>query len=243
MRPDPNHPPFPLLPNQVHLCLAALDRPRERLEELAASLSPDERERAARYQFPHVRDHFMAARGTLRELLGGYLAIPPADVIFHYGPRGKPSLDPSQAGSGLQFNLAHSAGLGLIALTHQRSVGVDLEQIHPIPEMEILAGRFLSPGETAALLSVSEEQRLPAFFRGWTCKEAFIKAVGEGFSRPLNSFEVVFHPGEAPRLVWVAEAPADPQAWSLYDLPTDPGYQAALCVEGSGHELRYFQFS
>ena len=192
------------------------------LSWLEGLLSPDEKERAARFRFEHLRHSFVIARGVLRVLLGGYLGISPASVQFVYNLKGKPTLP---APAFLEFNASHAGGLAVFAFTTACEVGVDVEQIRPLTDMQDIANRFFCPGEAAELLSLNESQREHAFFLCWTRKEAYIKAIGEGLSAPLDSFRVNIEPGAPARFV---ELPLDAGAWTLHDLQLASDYAAAL---------------
>jgi 4'-phosphopantetheinyl transferase len=232
-------PPVPLrLPRgEVHLWRASLDLPAESVEELARTLSPDEQERAARFRIPQVRARFTAARAILRDILGRYLDCDPSAVRFGYRAHGKPFLLPG-LDRDVRFNLSHSHGLALYSVCLGGEIGIDLEQIRADRELDRLAQRFFSPKEAAALQRLPPEQRTDAFYRCWTCKEAYLKARGEGLAIPLASFEVALAPGEAAALLSVAGDSREPERWSLVSIPAGPEYAAALAVEGRPADLR-----
>ena len=139
--------PSPPEAGEVHLWLAALDQPPEAREWLGGLLSAEERERAGRYRVARVRDQFVAGRGLLRLLLAGCLGADPREIPIVYEPNGKPVLGP---GESLQFNLSHSEGRALIAIGRGGRVGVDLERVRPLANIDVLVERFFSPRERAA---------------------------------------------------------------------------------------------
>src|SRR5581483_8134203 len=102
--------------SDVHIFFITLDLFPRRMKQLAATLSEDEQIRASRFHFERDRNRFIAARGQLREILGRFLEIPPSQIVFSYGERGKPHLADAINGKFLHFNLSHSEGLGLIAV-------------------------------------------------------------------------------------------------------------------------------
>ena len=216
-----------LSPDEVHVWSADLDRLPE--AELGEALSADERERARRFRFDRDRRRFTTARGLLRRLLGRYLGRDPAGLRFAYGPRGKPSLG---EGHGLRFNVSHSGGLALLAFAWDRELGVDVEEEREVREAADIARRYFSPREEEELRRLREDQRQAAFFRCWTRKEAFIKATGDGLSRPLDAFDVTLRPGEPARLLRVAGEPEAESRFWLEDLRPAPGFAGALAVEG-----------
>jgi 4'-phosphopantetheinyl transferase len=228
-------------PAEVHVWLAPLAVAASDLSALAASLSADERERAGRYRFERDRRFFAAGRGILRRLLGAYLGLPPAAIAFTTGPHGKPRLISGGPGDSLRFNLSHSGGLALIALARGREVGVDLERVRPIGDLPTLAGSCCSRTEARRLLALAEADRLPAFFRTWTRKEAYLKARGDGLSLPPEHVEVADCLGEAARLLHVVGAPGEEERWSLWGLTPAPDAVGAVAVEGRGCRLFCFR--
>ena len=163
-------------------------------------------------------------------------------IDFVYGPQGKPDVAASQNSSRLRFNLSHSGELALVAVSRNVELGVDVEQIKPDFAGLEIARRFFSPQECAKLECVLPNARADAFFDCWTRKEAYIKARGGGLSIPLDSFEVAFAPGEEPALLQVRNSHDAPSHWRFHALHPDPGYKAALAVEGDDHELRLWEW-
>ena len=213
----------------MHVWASALDAAGDRQLRLAATLTPGERERAARFRTAELRRRWTAGRGLLREILGHYLAIEPRDVRFGHNAHGKPMLA-GQAQHRIAFNLARGGGLGLFAFTSAHPVGVDVEQLREFPEMRAMAGNTFSPGERAALEAVSPEDYLPAFYRCWTRKEAYLKARGTGLLTPLDSFDVEVAPDRPAALLRVSGDAAVPGKWTLLHLEPASGYVGALAV-------------
>jgi len=232
------------LPNsEVHVWRAALDQPASHVRNLAQILSSDERNRAQRFHFERHKRRFTVGRGVLRTILGWYLDIEPRQLEFSYGPQGKPYLAKQFGEPALQFNLSHSHELALFAFTLGREIGVDLEFIRPMPDLEEVATRFFSTNENAVLNRIPVRQKVEAFFTCWTRKEAYIKARGEGLSMPLNEFDVSLSPGEPAALLNVRINPQEVNRWSLQALDPAPGYIGALIVEGQAWDLSCWQWS
>ena len=223
-----------LLPDEIHVWRIDLDQPEPHLQNFAATLSSDETVRAERFYFPKHRQHFIAGRGILRTILGRFLGIKPSQVEFNYQQRGKPVLVDKFADSGLAFNLSHSQGLGLCAVNCTRQIGVDLEYIRPMSDLEALAKRFFLPREYEMLRSLSPNQQQEIFFRYWTCKEAYLKATGDGLSQ-LEQIEVSLTPTEPAKLQITEE-------WSLFELVPANNYVAAVAVENFGWHLKCWQY-
>jgi len=158
--------------------------------------------------------------------------VEPQMVDFRYGPRGKPELAARFDRAGLRFNASHSEGLGLYAVTTWRRIGVDIERVRPMPDLESIAERWFSPHEQQELRRLAPGERNEGFFNCWTRKEAYIKAIGEGLSHPLQRFTVSLAPGGPVRLERVDGRPAEAGRWTLAALTPEPGYVAAVAVEG-----------
>ncbi|MEG3881717.1 4'-phosphopantetheinyl transferase superfamily protein [Microcoleus sp. herbarium7] len=220
----------------IHIWRVNLDRPAAEIENLALTLSDSELHRAERFHFARDKNSFIVARGALRAILSRYLNVAPKLVQFSYGPCGKPEIA-AHFDSTLCFNLSHSQGLALYAVTRGRKIGADIEQIRPVPNMESIAERFFSQQENAAFKAVSAEQKLAAFFNCWTRKEAYIKAIGDGLSFPLDRFSVSLTPGEPAQLLNVAGEGTAPNLWYLKALVPAPNYIAAIAVEALGELL------
>lgn len=223
--------------DEIHVWPAWLDQPPAVVRRLAQSLSGDERLRAERFRFEQDRRRFSVGRGLLREILARYLGVAPSRVEFRIGPYGKPALAGLSSADDFRFNVSHSHGLALYAFGRNREVGVDLEYVRPVPDADEIAERCFAPGERAVLCALPPRERHRAFLRCWTRKEAYIKAVGDGLTRPLDGFEVSLAPGEPARLVSVAAAPGEASRWWLEDLAPAPQYVAALATEGHGWRL------
>lgn len=230
--------------NEIHLWYAWLDQPTEKVEQLSTLLSQDEAARAARFHFERDRRRYIVGRGLLRTILGQYLKVAPAHLQFRYGPHGKPALESGALSSpgrgvskdaGLHFNLAHSNEIALYGLARDHELGVDVEYIRPIPDLEQIVERFFAVQERDTLRTLPPEARPAAFYNGWTRKEAYLKALGDGLARPLDGFTVSLAPGEPARLLEVAGHPPEAARWFMHAPALMTGYIGAVvapAVEG-----------
>ncbi len=200
------------------------------------ALSPNERQRAAKFHFDKDRNRYIVSHASLRGILAGYLQRAPEELSFSVNEYGKPFL----ADHELEFNLSHSGDYALIAVTRGRNIGIDVEQILAEVEIEELARRNFSPREVTELTALPPEQRLNGFFNCWTRKEAYIKAQGLGLSLPLDSFDVSL--GE-PALLRATRPNADEAAqWTMLPLDVDSGYAGALAVRGIELDFRFWDW-
>jgi 4'-phosphopantetheinyl transferase len=224
--------------DEVHIWRVALNE--SLVAELRPTLAPDECARADRFHFERDRNRFVVARGSLRRILGAYLKQDPAQLSFSYSKYGKPALEGAIPDL-LSFNLSHAHEVALIAVTRDRRVGVDIEFIRPDFATTQIAERFFSPLEVAVLRALPKDAQSEAFFNCWTRKEAYIKAIGDGMSMPLDQFHVSLAPGSPAALLGNLRDANEVSRWSLQELPTGPGYLAAVAVEGKGWKLRCWE--
>jgi len=209
--------------------------------ELCRHLSEDELTRAARFKFERHRYKHVAARATLRRLLGHYANVAPQEIRFDYGMQGKPRIEHPSSAQRISFNVSHSGDLALFAFTLGPRLGVDIEAVRNMPNALGIARRFFTSDE--AILLGAADNVSDCFFRFWTRKEAVIKAVGTGLATPLSDFDVSggIPTAEPWRMVRVASLPDD--IWAVHDMPAAAGYRAAVCVEQKPLEVEYFRES
>ncbi|MDD1431283.1 4'-phosphopantetheinyl transferase superfamily protein, partial [Dolichospermum sp. ST_sed6] len=224
-----------LLLDDVHIWRINLHHSESQLQSFRETLSSDEIARAERFYFPEHRQRFIAGRGSLRAILGQYLDIDPKEVEFEYQPRGKPLLAAKFADKGLLFNLSHSQHLALCGVSYQQQIGVDLEYIRTMSDLESLAKRFFSPREYEYLRLVSSNEQKQIFFRYWTCKEAYLKATGDGLVQ-LEEIEICLTPNQPTQLLVSGD-------WSLKELTPAENFAAAVVVAGSHINLHCWEYT
>lgn len=221
--------------DNISIWTATLDRSERERAEWESTLSPDELARANRFHSAKDRDHYVIARGLLRSLLGAYLRQDPRELVFTYGPYGKPELSGAGAASGASFNLAHSGGLAAYAISSRRKLGIDLERVQAESAGEDIARRYFSAREVSDLETLSPGEKVTAFFRCWTRKEAYLKALGTGLQTPLDSFSVSLLPGQ-PAAFLNGVAPD----WCLEAFQPADGYAGAVVYSGPPTKIHYF---
>jgi 4'-phosphopantetheinyl transferase len=226
-----------LLDDEVHLWWARLDAPAARIRQLADMLAPDEVERASRFHGERDRGRWIVGRGILRERLADYVGCMPGEVRLVYGPHGKPALAPDAGCPSLRFSVSHSESLVVYAITRNCALGVDVEVVRPIADLEGIAEYFFSPRERAALRALGPHERIAGFFNCWTRKEAYVKAIGFGLAQPLDAFDVELRPGAQAGLLAIDGDPHPAAEWSLHHLDAPRGVTAALAIVGNAQRF------
>jgi 4'-phosphopantetheinyl transferase len=224
--------------SEIHVWRARLDLALESLSRMRGMLAADEQARADRFHFDRDRNHFVACRGILRELLGSYLSCSPASLKFSYGAFGKPALRPEDFSQPIRFNVAHSNGLALLAFAASCELGVDLESIRRDFAGDEIAQRYFSKEELEELRALPEAMRTQGFFECWTRKEAYIKARGLGLQIPLQSFSVSLTPGQPETL-----QSEDASRWTLRSIDVSPGFAGAVVLEGRNWRPHFWDWT
>ena len=182
---------------------------------------------AAAARFHHLADatRHLVGRALARALLARVLGVDRLVAEFALNAWGKPSLP----GSGVEFNVTHSGDAVWVAVCRSAPVGIDVEAAAAATDPDALSAT-LHRAERAELRASRPADLRAAFLRCWTRKEAVIKALGEGLSRPLASFRVRANSGSTG---WLVEPPPSPFArWTVCDLPAPAGYHGSVAVMG-----------
>lgn len=227
-------PSLALSSTEIHVWCASLVQSDSDVDKIMSILSEDEYQRAKQFHFVKHQRRFSWARGVLRLLLGQYLGREPRELQFQYGRYGKPALPEGAGGESLSFNVSHSGDLALYAITSvdvSSLVGIDVEYLRPVTNLEQLVQRFFSPQEQVEFAQIPASQKEAAFFRGWTCKEAFIKAIGEGLTFSLREFDVCLSPEKPAQLLRIRGDQNLAQSWKLRTFTTLDQYNAALAID------------
>jgi 4'-phosphopantetheinyl transferase len=246
-----------LNPESVHVWQIDLDVAATEAEMALwrTMLSPEERLREDSFRGAGLRRDYLIAHAALRVILGRCLGIPPASVAFEttapasksstattvYGPMPKPALAPASSSSkiDLRFNLSHTSGKALVGVTLGRELGIDIERHRPMDDLDGMAETVMSPQELQQWKNLNPNDRKPAFYRLWTRKEAYLKAIGLGLFRDLQDVTVSILPaiftgptGEHIQADWLVDDRSGEGKWSVTDILPPEGYAAAVCCEG-----------
>lgn len=215
---------------EVHLWFLFPDLPQLHepalLEAYRRLLTGDERQRQQRYLQAVHRHQALVARALVRTTLSRYEDVPPDRWRFALGPHGRPEID-EPAASGLRFNLSHTAGLMVCAVTRGHDVGVDVEDTRRRVSSQQIARRFFAPTEVRQL-----EAGAAAFCDFWTLKEAYLKARGAGLSLPLRRFSFGLA-GPDIAVSFEPELEDAPRVWRFALLRPTPWHTGALAVRGT----------
>jgi 4'-phosphopantetheinyl transferase len=213
------------------------------LSRLAALLAPDEIDRSRHFLMQRDRDRSVTSRGLLRLILATYLRTEPALIQFRYLAQGKPVLAPEQHPGPLHFSVSHSRDLIVYAISFLAPLGVDVEKVRPLPESARVSADYFSARENQILAALDPTEQTEAFFRLWTRKEAYLKAIGIGLGQALREIEVSMLSDEPARILSIAGDEREAARWHLAAFQPAAGYVAALATIGPIGELSVRQYS
>lgn len=206
------------------------------------SLSEDEMQRAERFCFDSDRKKFVRTRTTLRNLLSHYTGVAAKEISFSYNEHGKPYLTDQGKSNSLFFNVTHSQDIALFAFTRHCAIGIDIEYMRNDVKCLELAQRFFSKQEYQALTQLSGNALIEGFYRCWTRKEAFVKAMGTGLSCSLDSFTVNFEEDDNPKLLWADKA-CFRGTCTMFPILQDEEYCASLACLGVPEQIAFYHCS
>lgn len=244
LEPSWNAPPARtvLSDKEMHIWRAFLDIPDRSVQEFKQSLSTDERARAERFRFDRDRNRFIAAHGILRRILACYMNVDPCEITFCREENGKPRLKTAAGETGIQFNLSHSEGLAIYVFTCDRRVGVDVECIRVVDEMEQIVEQFFSARERALFRVLPAGVKQEMFFNLWTRREAFLKAIGNGLSYPPDTFDALRGGEDSDHSSAMAGGAQAGPGWSVLDVRPASRFVGAVVVDGAMWETRCWQW-
>jgi len=227
-----------LEPNAVHLWGVELDGSPGCLEQCTQWLDEEERHRAARLIRDEDRQRFVFAHGGLRVVLSRYLEVSSGMIEIRRSEGGKPFLGRElQRRFSIMFNMSHSQGRMLIAVSKGQEVGVDLERIRSDVEVAKLSERYFAPSEHVLMMRLNQDERAPRFFRYWVSKEAVLKAQGVGL-QGLSECEVLLGADGLGAEILVPFGSRIQNNWTVRRLWCGEGWEAAVAAQGKDWAVR-----
>lgn len=218
--------------DEVHVWRARLQLSGAVLHRLYCTLSPDEKSRALKFRFPGDRCRFIARRGILRRLLSRYTSMDPVGVELQRSEQGKLRIAERQ-GSQVRFNLSHSKGFAIFAITRGREVGIDIEQVDGTSGWRDVAKVFFTPREQEVISRLPADRQTETFFEIWTRKEAILKALGLGLQFDPAHIDVAGNDALGKEITLLHED----RPWKLFSLSAD-GFAATLAAPSNGWRVQ-----
>ena len=231
-------PAFVLQACDVHFWDIDLDGEGQDCQPLKMQLSKDEIFHSEQFHHEIDSKRFINRRWVLRQLLGKYTGIPPEKLEYEKNASGKLSL-PFQR---IRFNLSSRGNKVVLAFTLDKEIGVDVEQIVALPEINSMAKRWLSETEYSRWIALPSGKQVEAFYHAWTQKEAFVKAQGDGMSIPFRDFSVAVDP-DLPGGIISAKRNIDVTSWKMITRKMIPDWRVSVCLRSGSDNVHLQVFS
>lgn len=219
--------------SELHIWQYAINEQDYQSEKENPILSLEETEKYKK--FIHEKDiiKYVCNHRFLRQVLASYLNIDPKEIKFSYTKLGKPFIK----NSNLFFSLSHRNKYGLLAISKDAEVGVDIEYMKDLQDVVTFSNYSFSE-EEKAMIFANEKINTETLFTFWTFKEAYIKATGTGLSVDISKINLAdFYHNETINFSYNNNA-----AWTLKRLDAEDGYKAAFAIKGKVGDILKFEF-
>ena len=232
--PPPAQKPILIEEGEIHVWKMDLATQDENIEKYARVISNDETKIAERYKFQKDRLSYIARHGLLRLILSRYLPTEAGSLDFSYGPHGKPYISKEQNILGIQFSLSSSSSIGLLGITRNNPIGIDIEHRNTDIDFQGISELYFSESEISHIRENDDLNKSNEFYRIWTMKEAYLKAVGSGMSMGTDTFSVPLTPKDSSPHI-------DEFRINELSTPSDD-YAAAVSVMGNIYKTQYWEW-
>lgn len=222
----------PLIKGDIHLWTISIDTSENQIEGLRSVLSPGEKKKASYYKFEPIQHNYIVSQAVLRILLSSYLDVKPVDIKLGVHKKGKPFLVNDVS---LFFNISNSHGICVYAFTRNAEIGIDIEKIRDLPDINQLIDKNLTTREKK-YFQKDPDNKLSRFFQFWTIKESYLKAIGEGMRLTPENLEFSLDNG-AIRLQSVNYG-FDAADWQFKGFTREGNYMGALTYKGKDTVIR-----
>lgn len=179
----------------------------------------------------NIRESKLVVHSALNKLLLDDLGNSNMAISFEKNRYGKPYISHPKEARDLQFNLAYTDQYALIAIARVNYLGIDIAKIQNDEAVEDITQGFFSKTERDEIITQPHQIKILSFFRCWVCKEAFLKAIGKGFSFPMSECIVDTNPLNPPKIIKVSGSPIPEEQWELHVFFPVPGYISAVCFD------------
>lgn len=211
--------------SEIHIHLIDISKLRNDIQKFNGILSDEEKEKSGKYTFARDRERAIVTYFFRRKILSEYTGLSPENLSFKIGKSGKPFID-NQGLTYLKFNYSHSGNLIVYALNRDAEIGVDIELVKEFPDLNSLVNNYFSDIEKKAFWGLTTlKNKLNFFYKIWTRKEAFFKALGTGLNDDLRNFNLYSEKLDT----LIDNFFYDGKAWIIEELTTHKDYIASIC--------------
>lgn len=236
-----NQYPFKNLDSEIHVWWSMLDQHQNNINKYYKILSQQEQKKVNKFRFQLLRDRQIVSRGILKQLISKYISTDLEEIEFTYNKYGKPLLCRKLDESNLYFSISHSEYLGMFAFAKGNSIGVDVEKIQELfINLEDVIKLCFSDFEKSWFTDVSAKMKNEVFYKVWTAKEAFIKAMGIGLSFPLTNINYKLNSDNDLSFHSMSNYCKYMRKWEIVTFNPQSNFIASLVMESNGLKLKQF---
>jgi 4'-phosphopantetheinyl transferase len=229
--------------NEVHVWSYLLDAENPDMDFFYNLLTEDEKTEINKIKIRKVRNQKVISKAIVKNILSKYLGVTINQIKFSYNKFGKPVLPADINLQDLNFNVSHSGELGIIALTKKYKIGVDVERIAELADIDDIIQMCFSKDEQRLFHGVKDPEKTTLFYRIWTGKEAFVKAIGKGFSFPLKNISFKLNHNKEIVISDIIEVPENLNDWQIYNFNPQENYSSAVVVNLNSFLIRKFEWN
>ena len=226
--------------NTVHIWIIKTDSNPEILNGSSEILSVRESDRLDGYNFERDKVKFAFRHIKLREILAQYIDCEPQEIVFNYNNYKKPHISYPVTGLNIKFNISYSNKIILLGITTEDEIGVDVEQIVELNNLDDLAKDHFSSEEYSYYIKFNKMEKLNIFYKIWCAKESYIKAVGMGFYYPLDSFYVRFNDQNQFDSIILRQCPEAKIYWATKEISINDDYFGCFTHKKKNLKLKIF---
>ena len=230
------------LNGEIHIWSSLLDQPEDLINLFHTSLSKEEKDRISKYKFKLLRDRQTVSKGLLKSFISSYLNIGTGEINFVQNEYGKPSLTPELNEIDLHFNISHSEHFGMFAFTIGKQLGIDIESVQEITNLNQIVDLCFSDSEKEWFYNSDPGLKKELFYKVWTGKEAYIKAIGKGLSFPLKEIEFKINSNNSIEFQNVHGDLPYRGKWNIFTFNPHPNFISSLVVEANGLKIKKYSW-
>lgn len=229
--------------NEVHIWNYLLDVTNPDVDFFYSLLNEEEKKGIDKIKLQGVRNRRIISKAIVKDIISKYLGINISQIKFLYNRFGKPVLPEEINLSGLRFNISHSNGLGIIALIKKNQIGVDIEEIVELEDINDIIHTCFSKNEQYLFNDLELSEKTNLFYKIWTGKEAFIKAIGQGFSFPLQNISFGLDDDNKIIINEIADAQENLNNWKAYNFSSRENYTSTVVVNLNSFLTKKFEWN
>lgn len=213
-----------LLPGEIHIWCINWTGMNIFFTESWDLMTAQEKEQVKWYHYNDDKMRCAIGKIVTRLLLSQYLQVGNSKIEIYKKKYGKPYHKQIDGKKSVQFSISHSGEMVLVAFSYFENIGVDVEMIKDLPEFKRIAKNFFTKNEAMEI----EKQNTPnMFYRYWTAKEAYLKALGVGIAQGMDSFAVIND--------IVTEKGEIKKDWKIFSIEINQGYAACVAVQAKAN--------